>query len=162
MKFYIFRHGETYQTKYNLEYEDEQLTSRVLPEGLPETKRLANYLKGVNSDANLSSEILRCRETVEIVSKISGKEFSFDKRLNEFLEDDFEKLKKRLKDFIDDIKKQNYKSVLICTHGAVIAGLKHLLTEGKFEITDLTDFPQPGSLLILEGKSVELVSFRAP
>jgi broad specificity phosphatase PhoE len=160
MIYYLFRHGETYQTKYDLAYGDEVLSARVLPEGKGAIQKMAKYLKDVKSDTNISSEVLRCRETVEIVSEISGKSFSYDGRLNEFVEDDFELLAKRVKDFVESITKSGKESALICTHGGVMAGIKHFVIEGKFELPDLHDYPRPGVLEIIDGKKVKKINFR--
>ena len=49
---------------------------------------------------------------------------------------------------------------MICTHGAVIAALKHYLTDGSFERRHETDYSQTGELMIInDDKSVEVLDF---
>jgi broad specificity phosphatase PhoE len=44
----------------------------ILPEGIPAVKRLADYLKDIKTDINFTSPYLRCKQTVDIISKVSG------------------------------------------------------------------------------------------
>ncbi|MDO8429051.1 MAG: histidine phosphatase family protein [Candidatus Daviesbacteria bacterium] len=165
MTFYIFRHGETFVTRDRVGYGPNILDAPILEEGKEALLRLAVYLKGIKSDFAVSSEILRCRQTVEIVSKISGKKFEFDSRLNEFSlnelnNETFEVFLSRVQSFMNEVKAKKYDSVLICTHGAVIAVLKHLITTGVVSMEDIPDYPNPGILMIIKDQSVEEISFR--
>lgn len=152
--FYIFRHGETYFSKNNVPYGDKVLTAELLPEAQQQLRKVASELKDISTDFNVSSPVKRCKESAAIVSEITGKEFVYDERLSEWIEkkESFEALRDRLADFLSDMKKSKYKDIAVCTHGACIAGLKHLIEEGKFEPSDIHDYPTPGVVLTLQAK----------
>lgn len=163
MNFYIFRHGETFQTKQAVHYGSQIETAEILPEGIPTIKRLANYLKDKTSDEksdNFSSPYLRCKQTVKIVKKIINKKFEFEEHLSEYREDKetFEKFANRIKNFLTHLPKSK-RTIIICTHGGVIAGLKHFIIRGKFEEENLYDFPNPGVLLEIKNKKVKSIDF---
>ena len=160
MDLYIFRHGETYQTKNNILYGENVYSSKILPEGIPTVKKLANYLKDKKTDANFSSPFLRCRQTVEIVSEVSKKEFTFDNRLSEFIPENetLFSLFKRTKDFYEEIENK-YKSVSVCTHGYIISCLTQLATKGHIRQEELDNFPKPGILLEAENEKIKSINF---
>ena len=172
MDFYIFRHGATHQTRNGLLYGDKVVTAKILPEGKPTIVKLAKYLKSVNTDYNVASEFKRVQQTVEIVSKVTGKKFMTDTRINELMEpppsinasdypytETLDDMTKRVKDFLKDLDKRKIESVLVATHGGIIAAIKHLVVNGKFERDSLPDFPPPGVLTVIKGKKVEEIDF---
>lgn len=156
---YIFRHGLATHSKEG--YGDEILTARVLPEGIPPIERMAEYLKNVSSDFSVSSEILRCRQTAEIVEKIAGHRFAADKRLNEYHQESFEQFRKRVQLFVNEIRGSSHETILICTHGAVMAGIKNLLLNSMFTENMLPDYVDTGVLLTIKGKYVSLLDFNS-
>lgn len=158
--FYIFRHGETFATKENVHYGLKIWHATILPEAKPVIERLGMYLKNKKSDFQASSEFLRCKETTKIVSDITGKPFITDKRLNEFVFETFGGFRRRTQSFLDEVNRKQYRTVMICTHGAVIAGLVNLLTEGKFEWHDIKEYPAPGILIEIKGEKMQQISFR--
>lgn len=158
-KYYIFRHGGTFATKTNTPYGEKIITAHILPESDPPLERLANYLKSIPSDLNVSSEFIRCVETVNVVSKISGKQFIFDKRLNEYNQETFEQLKNRVADFLKEVNQKDYRSIIICTHGGVISALVHLITQGRFTEDQLYEYPNPGVLLCIENNQITSLDF---
>lgn len=159
MTFYIFRHGVTFYSKTNTPYPADQNSADILQEGIPATEKIGKYLKNIKTDGNFCSEIYRCRQTSEIVSKISGKKFVFDHNLNEYIENQFDEFNVQIKEFLKFLKRNNLKSIAICTHGAVIAGLKHLITEGEFKSEQIFDFPNPGIITKIENLEVEEIDF---
>lgn len=159
-KYYIFRHGETKYSKYSLPYPSDSRTIEVLPEGIPAIRKIGEYLKEIESDYNVVSEFERCQTTIEIVSEISGKNFEKEARLNEFERESFSDFKKRVKNFIDEMERKKYKSVVICTHGAVVAALKNLLLTDSLRIINLPFYPKTGVILCIEGKKTEEIDFR--
>ena len=152
MKYYIFRHGETFETKHNLLYGNRVKTAEILPEGIPTIERLAKHIQNIESDFNISSPFIRCKQTVGIVEKITQKTFKFEEKLGEYLEleETFDQMARRVKQFIDELSSEGYKNVIICTHGGIIAALTHHITEGSFEEHQLYDFPKPGVLISIE------------
>jgi broad specificity phosphatase PhoE len=154
--YYIFRHAlATYSTTG---YGEGIVNAHILPEGVLPIQKMAEYLKHVITDYNVSSELTRCTETTAIINDIGGKLFVTDPRLNEFsLEENyshesFEEFRGRLLSFLREVQEDvTLVNILICTHGAVIAGLKHILLNGTFTVEDHHDFPAPGQLFIIHG-----------
>jgi broad specificity phosphatase PhoE len=159
-KYYIFRHGETFYSKSRSSYPEDNFSVEILPEGILALERLAKYLKNISSDFNVSSEYKRCQQSIKIVSEISGLHFENDARLNEFNRETFEDLVKRLQSFVKDIEEKNYSTVIICTHGAVIAGLKNILTGSEYEKCEMVDYPRTGVLTCIENNKIEEIDFR--
>lgn len=158
-KFYIFRHGETFATKDSKGYGWRIFSASILDEGIPVIEKMGTYLKSVPSDFNASSQYRRCRQTVAIVNQASGKGFVFDLRLNEYFLETFNNFYKRLNSFLDFVEKEEYKSVLVCTHGACIAVLLKILRGQTPSKQDLFYYPRPGVLTIVDGKKTEEVDF---
>ena len=161
MDYYIFRHGETYFSKNKIPYGDKIESAEILTEGIPVTKRLADYLKDKGTDKNYSSTFLRCRQTSEIVGQIANKKFIFDERLRDYHveKESVEDVIKRINDFFDSISVKNCKAVAICTHGYPIAILKELATKGEFEMNNLSSYPQPGILIEIENGVLREIDF---
>ena len=158
MTFYIFRHGMAVHP--NEGYGTRVLTAELLPEGIPPIKRLSQYLTLVPSDYQVCSEVLRCRQTAAIVTEATGKAFVIDPRLKEYHQESFDEFAERVKDFADELQQSGHQNVMICTHGAVIAALKHYLIDGSFSRRHETDYTQTGQLLIIhDDKSTEVLDF---
>ncbi|MCX6706453.1 MAG: phosphoglycerate mutase family protein [Candidatus Woesebacteria bacterium] len=153
-KYYLFRHGQTFFTKFHLPYFWNNFSVGILPEAIPSLERLAIYLKNIPSDLNVSSEFKRCTQSAGIITGITGKKFVIDSRLNEYYQETFETLRKRIRNFITEMDQKNYRAVIVCTHGAVVSGLKHLLLEDDFKINQLLDFPKPGVLIRIKDKKI--------
>lgn len=158
--YYIFRHGETFATKrWKGFYGWRVFSAPILQEETPMLYRMAEYLKDKPTDFNASSTILRCRQTAGIISEVTGKEFSYDVRLREFFFETFGQLRRRVRSFLEEVDAQHYRSVAICTHGAVITQLtKQLLSTSTIPIKRV--FPKPGELYIIKNGSLEKISFR--
>src|SRR5690606_8104648 len=160
MTYYIFRHGMAVYP--NQSFGSRVLTAELLPEGIPPIQRLARYLTNVPSDYQVCSEVLRCRQTAAIVTEATGKNFEIDSRLREYYQETFDELSRRTKAFADEIQQSGYQNVMICTHGAVIAALKHYLTDGYFDRRHEMDYIQTGQLMIInQDKSVEVLDFNS-
>lgn len=157
--FYIFRHGETFASKNGTGYGDQVFTAPILEEGIPIIEAMGEYLKKIKTDYNVSSEIERCRQTVTIISRITGKEFIFDERLNEPFMESFQNISDRLTSLLDDIKKNKYHSILICTHGAIIGTLLGFFTKQQFAEENLYNYPPPGVLTIVKGTFIKQLNF---
>lgn len=151
--YYITRHGETFASLKNTGYGFRIRSAPIIQAGIPTIERLAEYLKEIPTDYNASSQYNRCRQTAKIITDIAGKQFVFDKRLNEFFFETFWHLENRLRDFLTEMEESKHKSFLICTHGACISGLVMLLTKGDYRAGDLLSYPPPGILIkIKDGK----------
>lgn len=170
--FYIFRHGETFVTKrgktgYGLgtfAYGFQVFSAPILAEGKPALYKMGLFMKDKKTDANFSSPLLRCKQTSDIVTEMSGKVFVPDKRLREFFLEGFGSLVSRLQSLLKEIDEKEYESVAICTHAGVIAALIAMLT-GDDRVPshfDLLHYPMPGVLTIIEGKNIKEINFNDP
>src|SRR3972149_2054205 len=108
MKFYIFRHAETYFSKFDIHYGESVESAEIIPEGIPVTERLAKYLAGEDIDAYYTSPFKRCTQTAEIIEKITKMKFIKDARIGEEMinygKETFNGVIDRVKDFLDQIK----------------------------------------------------------
>jgi|GEM_PF-397336 len=171
----IFRHGlATHSTSG---YGDQILTAELLPEGIPAIERMAQYLKPIKSRIHFASPVLRCRQTVEIITREAGKFFRFDSRLSEYLgevhQEEFAAFAQRtaaaLKNILAEADQlagqssapQQPLTLMICTHGAVVASIKHLLLTGEFTQNDLLDFTLPGELMDIQNGQCDVKSFNS-
>ena len=154
---YLVRHGLSTHSTHG--YGKKKLTAPMLQEGIPAILRLSTALKKLPDSANISSEIIRCRETAAIISQVTGKKFTFDKRLNEAYHETIGEIRQRVVSFLTDISHQPQTHVIICTHGVIIAAIKNLLVAEKFVTRQQYDYPQAGELVIVRGKNVETINF---
>lgn len=145
--WYLFRHALATENKGG--YGDEILSAQILPVGIPPTERMAEYIQHLPKTVNWSSELLRCTQTTNIITKITGRIFVTDARLNEYYNESFDALRKRIRSWYDEIVASHPSAVLVCTHGVVIAGLKHLILEGEFLKSQVLDYPKCGELLVI-------------
>ena len=161
--FYIFRHGDTVNSKNSLDklvIKKDTRNLPILPESHNALEKIGKFLKSVHTDADFCSPYLRCRESVKIVEKFSGKNYSFDSRIEE-LEGRiiFSDFQKRIKSFLNEIKAKKYSAVSICTHGAIIAAIKHMETASKFYFFQVFDYPEPGNLIIIKEGKIKKINF---
>ena len=163
--FYIFRHGDTIDSGSLLTkifgHKRDSHALPILPKGVPALEKIGEFLKSIPTDADFCSPYLRCMDSAKIVGDIAGKIYQSDERIQE-LEgngEGFPSFKKRVVDFFNEIDKKNYSTVSICTHGAVIAAIKHLKTSGKFFFFQVLDFPNPGNLIIIKNRKTSTINF---
>ena len=154
---YLVRHGLATHSKRG--YGKRKLTAPILPEGEAAIRRLAESLISVPDNFNISSEIIRCRQTSAIISEITGKQFTFDARLNEGNRETIMQIRQRALSFIQDVEKVPQKNIIICTHGVIIAAIKNLIITNKFVTRMMTDYPLPGELMIIDGNNVKMTNF---
>jgi broad specificity phosphatase PhoE len=159
MNYYIFRHGETFFTKNDLPYGDQAETARILKEGVPAIKRLGKYLRDKNTDAHFSSPYPRCKQTVKIVKNIIKKEFIFDDRLHDFNAESINNMVERIKSFYEEIQNKDYKNIAICTHGWPISILQGFIIKNSFDLANLENYPNPGTLVEIENGKEKIINF---
>lgn len=158
--FYIFRHGATFFSESDTPYGDQALTAQILPDAHIAIEKLAKYLADVPTDKNFRSAVSRCAQTTQIITAITGREFEVDQRLTEYYQETFDQLRERVASFIQEMEISGYRDIWICTHGAVMSAMKHLLLTKKYELADLMDYPKTGVLWIIKDGQVEEISFR--
>ncbi len=159
--FYVFRHAQTWATKTGQPYGAQVVTAPILEEGKVAIKRIGQYLKPIEADLSVCSQFLRCRQTAQIVTNITNKTFILDSRLNEYNLETFNQFKQRIADFLEEIKQKKYQTIVVCTHGGVIAGFKHLVVNDKLTEDSLPDYPEPGILTIIDEDRVSEIDFNA-
>jgi broad specificity phosphatase PhoE len=155
--WYLFRHALSTYSKTG--YGEKVLTAEILPNETAPIQEMSVYLKTVNPSVNYSSEILRCRQTAQIITDNTQKIFIPDGRINEYHQIEFNDFATKIKDIVHEIEKLKTPNILICTHGAVVGAIKHLLLKGNFQEKDLADYPKCGELLIIKDKIPKLINF---
>ncbi len=157
--YYIFRHGETRATRNKRWYWHEYYSATIIEEGKPSIMKLAEYLKQVKTDYNVSSPFVRCRQTADLVTQITGKKFTFDSRIKEFGVELPWIFKRRLLSFIKDIETSKNNTILICTHAIVIEMLIQYLEHGRINLRERISAPFPGILTIIAHKKSQTLNF---
>lgn len=187
--YYIFRHGETFVTTGKaLNYGLKVFSADILDFCFPILKNLGLYLKNIPTDYNVSSQFKRCRQTVSIVSTVSRKQFIFDPQLNEFFFELPFFFRNRVRNFVKQIDQSQYRSVAVCTHGAVINELIKQINPEAFKTLakkspepnppirieasrsslqlgnhlTFTQYLAPGVLLVLTNSSAQEINFNIP
>lgn len=160
--YYIFRHGQTTATLNKRWYWNKFYSAKILDEGKPSIIKLAEYLKHVKTDFNVCSPFLRCRQTAEIVSEVTGKVFVFDSRIQEYSFELPWMFKKRLLSFIKDMEASKHTKILICTHAIDIEMLIQYLQNGHIRLRERMEAPLPGVLTIIKNKKSTVVNFNTP
>lgn len=157
--FMIFRHGKALPQGQN--YGSSVLTAELLPEGRPPIERMAEAMarSKLHSDANFTSPVLRCRQTVEIIENKTHKIFVPDSRLDEFHDETIQGFIDRIWSFAEEIKTVPATSILICTHGACIAALRHIILHGKFSEAQIDDYTSTGQMLTIEKGREKITDF---
>jgi broad specificity phosphatase PhoE len=157
--YYIFRHGETSATLNKRWYWHKFYSATILEEGKPSIIKLAEYLKHVKTDFNVSSPFIRCRQTAQLVTQITGKEFAYDSRIKEYGLELPWMFKRRLLSFIKNLEISKYDKVLICTHAIVIETLIQYLEHGRIDLRERIAAPFPGVLTIITNKKSQTLNF---
>lgn len=158
--YYIFRHGETFATKMKRWYWHKLYSAPILDEGKPVITKLAEYLKNIPSEYNVSSPFLRCRQTTEIVTNVTGKKFEIDRRIREY--EFFELpyfLKRRVINFLIEMENSPHQNIIICTHAIIIEMLIQYLTKGQISFRHRIVAPLPGVLTVITGKQLKQIDF---
>ncbi len=161
-KYYIFRHGDTFATKAGTAYGIKVFSAPILPEAKVALEKMGTYLNDHPTDYNVTSPLLRCRQTAKIVGELSDKQFETDKRLREFFLETIWNLRRRVKSFLKDLDNKGYETVAICTHGAVISELVNILTGRTLSWYQLPLYPDPGILTIITENNIEQINFNLP
>lgn len=142
--YFILRHGEARSNKEKFVSSwPEKVNNSLTEKGIEQTKQIIPEIKKQNIDLIFSSDLLRTKQTAEIINQ--GLEISFDKRLREhnvgifngkseekwlafvaktdrFKErppkgENWPDIKKRIVDFLKEIeKKYKKKNILIISH----------------------------------------------
>lgn len=146
--YFLFRHGESKSNKEEFVSSwPEKIHNPLTSKGVRQVKRAIKKLKKENIDLIFSSDLLRCKQTAEMVVRELNLKVIFDKKLRErdygilngksvkewhyFFNstdgishertpggENIEDIKKRIKDFLSDIEAQyENKNILVISHG---------------------------------------------
>lgn len=148
MKVYFMRHGESEYNTKELINSNPLAKISLTKEGKEQVEKTAKKLIGMRFDAIYASEFLRAKESAAIMNRGRNLEIKTDKRLNEmkmgFEGESFTKyvtqreesgnittfkisggesfadVKKRVLNFLEDLKKERYGRVLIVAHEIIV------------------------------------------
>ena len=156
--WYLFRHA---LATLNLDgYGDEILTASILPDYKKPIEKIGLHLKKTVNNAHFyTSPVIRCLQTSDIIKKYTGFDYVVDDKLTEYHNETFPNLSDRINNFLTKSNKSNCTNIIVCTHGTVIAGLKNLITDNKFNKNQILDYPACGELLIIKERKIQLVNF---
>ena len=158
MKVYIVRHGQVpHNALHQYNTTDEDLTEY----GASQAEELKEKIKDMYFDMIISSPLIRAKHTAEIIA--DNKEIFYDERIKERscgslsgqpleatnrkeywnyyttiqygTSENIQEFFKRVYNFLDELKTQNYKSVLIVAHSGVskaFNGYFEGIKDGKF------------------------------
>ena len=155
--WHLFRHGLATHSKEG--YGDNIMTASILPESVPIIQRMGKYLSEVSDSVNFVSPYPRCRQTAAIVTEITGKKFQVDAQLAEYHQTTFTDFHKRVSDFVTSIIDVSLTDIIVCTHGAVVAGIQSLLIKDEFLESDLLNYPECGEIVIIKDKEVKTLDY---
>jgi len=147
MKIYLARHAETNYNLLKLCNADPSVDVHLTDKGIKQAENLSKTLHEADFEAVFISELPRTRQTAEIVNHSHDKAFTVDARLNDNqtgfegkpvgdwlialdAADDqwtanfnggesMEATVQRVTDFMDELIKLPYQSVLVVTHGFI-------------------------------------------
>lgn len=175
MKVYFARHGRTNYNDLGLCNADPAVDVHLTPEGVKQSKSLAESLKQVKIKHIFTSELKRAQQTADIVNEFHDLKIEIDPRLNEhrsgFEGKHFEELnaamnaadnrwtarfndgesiqdvKERAAGFIADLQAKQYDSVLIVTSEWVIRAMLAIVQNLTYE--------EAWAVEIIQGKYLE-------
>jgi broad specificity phosphatase PhoE len=157
--FYIFRHGQTYFSKSEIPYGENELTAHILPEARESIEKMGRFLASVNVDQAFRSEFLRCKETAQILESQKVTHFDPNPLFSEFVEPDFEVFLTRMEEAKRFLLSLSANTFALCTHGAVVAALQKLLLDESFHAHELMYYPKTGVVVKVSGGKVENIDF---
>lgn len=158
MKLYILRHG---QTNYNIEGKFQgQVDTQLNENGRKQVEDIAKELKLIPFDIIISSPLIRAVDTAKAISdseiridnRIIERSFGvlegkysvpdYEENIEKYNIESLENLTKRVYEFLNEIKKEDYKNVLIVTHEA-IAQIIEMYFKGVPESNNIKDYRLP-------------------
>ncbi len=177
MKLYVARHGQTNYNELGLCNSDPKVDVHLTKVGVEQSEMLASQLKDVVIDHVYVSELKRTQQTAEIINKFHNALTTIDKRLNDIRfgyegkhyseyhsaldradnkwtarfngGESIADLRKRTQDFLNDLKTQDHRFVLIVTSGGIIQAMYGILDNHAIE--DAWGFrPDKGSCVELD------------
>jgi len=166
MKIYLARHGRTNYNDLNLCNGDPSVDVHITSEGTRQAEALADKLKNVSLDRIFVSEMRRTQQTAEIVNRFHEVQVEIEPLLNDHRSgyegksadlliaamdatkdkwtarfndgESIEDMRSRVAEFLDKLRAEPYKAVLVVTSGWVIrvavAIIQNISNEKAWEI----------------------------
>lgn len=157
MKVYFMRHGESeYNVVQRINFDPKKKVELTL-KGKDQVEKSAAKLKDIRFDAIYTSQLIRAQESAAIMAKGRRVKIKIDKRLNEFrfgfegenvkeyyeMRDKAENIidfkikgfesfldvKKRVYDFLTDLRKEKHGRILIVAHEAIVQSARAICNE---------------------------------
>jgi broad specificity phosphatase PhoE len=153
---YLFRHGLATLSPQG--YGPDNLTVSVLPEGLVAVSALAEFMATVPVHNIFTSPYHRCQQTAGVVGKKLQLSPTVWPLAGEYLPPDWPGFAARMEDLVELLMVAR-RPLALCTHGAVIAALSHLLTNRPVTEWDQWDFPPPAGLRIIQNNTIQQLAF---
>lgn len=154
MVWYLFRHGQTFFTKFNIPYGPFVRIAPLLPEGKKQAEKVAENLLDKNIEILYSSPYPRCRQTAQIVSQKIHLPIIYDERLKEQQmtsgRETLAEASQKLAEFINEVKVKKHQTVALCSHGWPLAIIINLLKKGQVTRGDLDKHPKPGEIVEIQ------------
>jgi len=163
MKLILLRHGETNYNVKGICNSQPNPKVRLTVSGRAQAAQAAEVLKTEKIEVIITSELFRTQQTARIINKFHSVPIKRDGRLNdrntgfenksvEFFYkwraaqknpwtatpkngESYQALKKRLSAFLKDLKKEDYKVVLVVAHLPVLAAFKGIIEGISDDIT---------------------------
>jgi broad specificity phosphatase PhoE len=167
--YFILRHGQSSSNKYHfISSWPEKRHNPLTAEGKKQIEKLIPILKKKKIDLIFSSDLLRAKQTAEMIADNLGLKINFDKRLREmefgafngkseekwkeffknrlkrFVKkppkgENYRDVRKRMAEFFEAInKKYKNKKILIVSHGALLFSLQ-IIVKGLGETEEKKD-----------------------
>lgn len=172
MKLYVARHGQTNYNELGLCNSDPKVDVYLTEAGVEQSEILAIEFEDVDIDHIYVSELKRTQQTAQIINRLHNVSTTIDKRLNDIRfgyegkpyneyhsalaradnkwtarfngGESITDLRERTQDFLNDLRTQNHRSVLIVTSGGVMQAIYGIL--GNHSIEEAWGFrPEKGS-----------------
>jgi len=184
--YYLLRHGESLRQKKNIAVcFPEKIHCPLTKKGIEQIKISAKELNTKKIDVIFASDLLRTKETAQIVAKETGSPLIFDKRLREFdvgifngkspklihdyfresLEMRFKKkvpkgesysdVKKRIYDFLKEVDQKHANKNILIVSHEAILSLTEATAEG-ISNEKFFEFRKKGKLNVGEFKKIKL------
>lgn len=184
--YFILRHGEAKSnTEKFVSSWPEKVHNPLTRKGRRRIEEISGKIKKQKIDFIFSSDLLRTRQSAEIIAKKIGLKINFDKRLreismgiynaekeqswNDFFKtnlkrfvrrpkngENYRDVKKRVADFIKEInKKHSNKKILIISHGCVLFSLQAFVKN----LTEKQEIRLKRELILKTGELRELTPY---
>lgn len=183
--YWILRHGEAKSNKEKLVSSwPEKIYNPLTEKGRRQVEKMTDNLGRQKIELIFSSDLLRTKQTAEIISRTLGARTEFDKRLreismgiyngnqeqswNDFFKtnlrrfttrppkgENYRDVKKRVAKFIREIdKKYNNKKILIISHGCVLFSLQAAVKN----LTEKEEMRRRKNLILKTGEFKQLTT----